>query len=77
MFQGLEAYRLIRRFCLVYNDVEVGVGCKFGQGCPCFRLWLPLGIVNFVGFGGVSRSGGIWIEEEAYFVRNGSEGGVC
>ena len=62
---------------MVYNEEEVEVGCKFGQGYPCFRLWLPLGIMHFVGFVVVMRSGGIWVEEEAYLVSNGGEGGVC
>ena len=36
---------------MVCNDKEVGVGCKFGQGYPCFRLWIMLGLMHFMGLG--------------------------
>ena len=38
---------------MVCNDREVGVSWKFGQVYSCFRLWLPLGLMHFMVFGGV------------------------
>ena len=61
---------------MVCNDSKVGVIWKFGQVYSCFGLRLPLGLMYFVGFGGVSGSRGVWVEEEAYLVINSGEGGV-
>ena len=46
---------------LVCNDRKVGVIWKFGQVYSCFGPWITLGLVHFVGFGGVLGSGGIWV----------------
>ena len=53
----------------------MGVDQSFVQGYPCFRPWLPLGVVYFSGFGYVSGSGEIWYMVGAWLIRIG--GGDC
>ena len=48
-------------------------GYKFDQGSPCFRPWVPLGLVHFVGFGGVSGCGGVLEEAVAWLIIIGAE----
>ena len=61
--------------CMICDDGEMGVGRKFCQGSTCFGPWIPSGLVHFVGFGGVSGSGGIWVKVEACLAKIGGEGG--
>ena len=58
---------------LVRIGVEDWVFCEFYQGFPCFGPWLLLGIVHFLGFGGVSGSRWIWEEAGACIISNGGE----
>ena len=37
---------------------------EFFQGSPCFEPWLLIGIALFGVSGGVSGSGGFWVEVE-------------
>ena len=48
------------RACLIFGDGEEGVGWKLFQGYPCFRTWIPLGLVYFMGlvmFQGLETTG--------------------
>ena len=58
---------------MIINGGEGGDLLKSFQGSPCFWPWLLLGIMHFVGFGGVAGSGGVWVEGEACLVCNNEE----
>ena len=51
-----------------------GFGLECGQGSPCLRMWLLLGLMHFVGFGGVSGYGWIWVKFGLDWLKLGVKG---
>ena len=45
----------------------------FGQGFPWFRLWLLLGLVRSLSFGGVLEFGVIWEGAGSWLIRISGE----
>ena len=64
------------RACLVGFVREVWVFCDIWQGSPCFGPWLPLGLVQSGGFGGIMGSGGGWGEVDPCLIWPDGEVGV-
>ena len=60
---GFGEFRVAFSAWMASSVNDKGLGLEFGQGPPCFRLWLPSGLVNFVGLGmfqGLEGSGLRW-----------------
>ena len=55
---------------VTYQRMRVKGPCWAGTS---IRPWLPLGLVHFFVFGGVSGSGGIWEEVGDWLIRIGGE----
>ena len=71
---GFEGVWVIFSAWMASSENGEGLGLEFGQGSPCFRPWPPLGLMQFVGLGGVSGSGGIWVKAGACLAKIGGKG---
>ena len=55
------------------SDNGGGFGLEFGQGSPCFRPFLPQGLMKFISYEDVSVSGGILVKVWASLEKLGVE----
>ena len=70
---GFEGVWVIFSAWMASSENGEGLGLEFGQGSPCFRPFLPQGLMKFISYEDVSVSGGILVKVWASLEKLGVE----